>query len=145
MSQAYEEGLVPRSLEAAANLSAKQFYGVKRDSTGKAALCSAAGELCYGVLQNVPTSGQQAVVAIGGVTRAIAGGVIQPGATVKVNASGKFVDASEAITDASGASATAALVGSYACGIHAGTTATADGDLFPLEFIQLGAIPTTAA
>jgi hypothetical protein len=145
MSQAYEEGIVPRSAEAAADLSAKQFYGVKIDSTGKAALCSAAGELCYGVLQNEPTAGKQASIAIGGITFAKAGGVIQPGATVKVHSDGKFRDAAEAITDASGASATAALVGSFACGICRATAATADGDLFPLEFIQLGAIPTTAA
>lgn len=145
MSQAFEEGIVPRSAEAAADLSAKQYYGVKINSSGLAALCDAAGELCYGVLQNDPTAGKQASIAIGGITRAIAGGVIQPGATVAVNASGKFVDASEAVVDTQAGSATDAVIGSYACGICRATAATATNDLFPLEFIQLGAIPTTAA
>ena len=40
---------------------------------------------------------------------------------------------------------TAALVGSYVVGVHAGKAATADGDIFPLELRFMGAVPTTAA
>lgn len=145
MSQAFEEDLRLRSLEAAADLSAKQFYGVYVDSTGKAALCAAAGVQVYGVLQNVPTAGKQASVAVSGITRAIAGGVIAPGAKVKVDSAGKFVTAAATTADASASSATAATTGSYVVGIARNTANTASGDLFPLELLPMGAIPGTAA
>jgi hypothetical protein len=147
MSQAYEERLVCTTREAGANLSTKQYYGVKIDSSdGQVVLCDAAGENAYGVLQDKPSAaGRPCEVAVSGICRAIAGGVINPGATVKVNASGKFVDASEAVTDTQAGSATDALIGSYVIGIHRGTAATADGDIFPLELRFMGAVPTTAA
>lgn len=146
MSQAFEERIEKTTRLAAGNLSTKQYYGVKLNSTGRVALCDAAGELVYGVLQDKPAAADRPCeVAVGGTCRAIAGGVIQPGATVKVNASGKFVDASEAVTDTQAGSATDALIGSYVIGIHAGTAATADGDIFPLEIRHMGAVPTTAA
>lgn len=145
MSQAFEEDLRTRSAAAAADLSTKQFFGVKINSSGKAALCSAAGEFCYGVLQNKPTADQQATIAVSGITKAKAGGVIAPGATVAVTAAGKFVDAAEAVVDTQAGSATDAVIGSFVVGIHRGTANTADGDLFPLELLPMGAVPTTAA
>jgi hypothetical protein len=146
MSQAFEQRPEKTTKEAGADLSTKQYYGVKLNSTGQAILCTAAGENVYGVLQDKPAAaGRPCEVAVGGTCRAIAGGVIQPGATVKVHSDGKFRDASEAITDASGASPTAALVGSYVIGIHDGKAATADGDIFPLLIRPMGAVPTTAA
>jgi hypothetical protein len=145
MSQAFEQGLELRSAQAGADLSAKQFYGVKIHTDGTAILNAAAGEFCYGVLQNTPTSGQQASIAIRGITRAKAGGVINAGATVAVTAAGKFVDAAEAVVDTQAGSATDAVIGSFVVGIHRGDAATADGDLFPLELMPMGAIPTTAA
>lgn len=145
MSQAYEEGLVLRSGEAAEDLSAKRYFGVCVDGSGLIDLADAAGELIYGVLQNDPTAGKQATIAISGITKAKAGGVIAPGAKVTVNSSGKFVTATALTVDASGASATAASTGSFVCGIARNTANTATDDLFPLELIQLGAIPGTAA
>ncbi len=144
MSQAREERIESTSKDAGADLSTKQYYGVKLNSTGQAILCTAAGENVYGVLQNKPAAaGRAAEVAVGGTCRAIAGGVIQPGATVKVTAAGKFIDATEATTDISGD--VDGLVGSYVFGVHDGKAATADGDIFPLLIRPMGAVPTTAA
>lgn len=144
MSQAYEERLQCTTKEAGADLSTKQYYAVKLNSTGQAILCTAVGENAFGVLQNKPAAATRpAEVAVSGVCRAIAGGVIQPGATVKVTAAGKFVDAAEATTDISGD--VDGLAGSYVIGVHAGKAATADGDIFPLELRFMGAVPTTAA
>lgn len=146
MSQAYEERLVCTTRLAADNLSTKQYYAVKLNSVGRAALCDAAGENAYGILQDKPAAaGRPCEVAVGGIARAIAGGVIQPGATVKVNASGKLVDASEAVVDTQAGAAADPVIGSYVIGVHAGTAATADGDIFPLEIRHMGAVPATAA
>lgn len=145
MTQAYEEDLRCRSGVAAADLSAKQFYGVKIDSAGLIALASAAGEAIYGVLQDKPTSGKTCSVAVSGITKAKAGGVIAPGALVKVHSDGTFLTASAAVTDTQAGSATDALIGSHVVGIARNTANTASGDLFPLELMPMGAVPTTAA
>lgn len=146
MSQAFEEGLIVRSADAGADLSASQYFGVKINSTGLAVLCAAAGEYCYGVLQNDPTSGKTATIAIMGITKAKAGGAINPGALVKVDAAGKFVAASAAVVNTSDAGAASdPVIGSHVVGVHRGIVAAANGDLFPLELLPLGAIPTTAA
>ena len=63
---ATQEVLTTITLIAAADLSAKQFFGVILDSAGKAALAGTAGQV-IGILQNKPTSGQAAIVAISGV------------------------------------------------------------------------------
>lgn len=143
---AYEQDVEIRSVNAAADLSTKQFYGVKINSSGLLALCDAAGENVYGVLQNKPdAAGRAASVAVSGITKAIAGGVIAPGATVAVNASGKFVDASEAVVDTQAGSATDAVIGSFVVGVCRATANTATDDIFPLELRPMGAVPTTAA
>lgn len=146
MSQAFEEGIVPRSAEAGADLSTKQYYGVKINASGLAVLCAAAGEYCYGVLQNDPTSGKQATIAVLGITKAIAGGVINPGARVAVDANGKFVAASLAVVNTSdGGAASDPVIASNVVGIHRGKIATAANDIFPLDLLPMGAVPTTAA
>jgi hypothetical protein len=57
------------TLEAAADLSAKQFHFVKLDSNGKAALCAAVTDIPCGVLQNKPTAGQAATIVVMGETK----------------------------------------------------------------------------
>jgi hypothetical protein len=79
------------SFTAAADLSAKQYYAVKINSSGNIALCSVAGEMAVGVLQNKPESGQSGQVRPYGVTLGILGGTVADGAKVGVDASGKFV------------------------------------------------------
>lgn len=58
------------TLEAGADLSTKQYYFVKIDSsTGKAVVCSNASDRPVGVLQNNPTSGQAAEIVVVGLTK----------------------------------------------------------------------------
>lgn len=65
-----EEGKIDISKEAGADLSAKQYYAVKRDaSTGKIVLAGA-NEKALGILQNAPESGETAQVRIQGVSLA---------------------------------------------------------------------------
>jgi hypothetical protein len=89
---AYESISHKISLEAAADLSAKQYFLVKVDSTGKAALCGD-GENAVGVLQNDPEAGQAATIATGGIAKVECGGVITTGGNVACNADGEAVAA----------------------------------------------------
>ena len=132
------------TLLAAADLSAKQFYAVKVDSNGKAALAGA-GEHAIGVLQNKPTSGNAATVRISGATKMVASAAIAAGAVVAATAAGKSVTATKASTNTSDAGVAAdALVGSNVLGV-ALTAAGADLDVHEVCITHSGAVPTTAA
>jgi hypothetical protein len=77
---------------AGADLSAKQFYIVKPDSTAEqVVLAAAATNKLLGVLQNTPKSGEAANVRILGTSKVIAGGSVTDGAWVTSDASGKGV------------------------------------------------------
>lgn len=56
-------------LTASADLSAKQFYFVKMSGEGTVTVCAGATDKPVGVLQNNPTSGQEAKVCAIGVTK----------------------------------------------------------------------------
>lgn len=88
---AYEiaNSAVKITLVAAADLSTKQFYFVKIDSSGKAALCSGATDKPIGVLQNTPASGQEAVVTVVGGTKVIASASLDEGTAIGTTAAGK--------------------------------------------------------
>ena len=60
------------TLEAAADLSAKQYYFVAVDTDGKAALTGDDGNP-IGVLQNKPTAGQAATICVTGVSNVYIG------------------------------------------------------------------------
>jgi hypothetical protein len=131
------------SLVAAADLSASQYFAVKVDSNGKAALAGA-GEQAIGVVQNDPTAAQTATVRIGGVTKMKAGATIAAGARVAVDAAGKAktaVASSVNTSDAGGA--TDAVVGSHVFGVA--LEGASDGDIFAVCITQSGGVPTTAA
>lgn len=131
------------SAPAAADLSAKQFYAVKIDSNGRAAV-AAAGEFAVGILQNKPASGQAATVAYGGTSKAVAGGNITAGMTVAANADGKLVNAAEAVVNTSDAGAASdAVIASNVIGVA--LTGASAGDVFPVLVLMAGATPTTAA
>lgn len=132
------------SVPAAADLTTKQFYAVKVDNTGKAALAGA-GEFAIGILQNKPNSGQPGTVAWGGITKALAGGSITAGATVAVNSDGKLVDATEAkIASLDGNAATnVGITASNVIGVA--LAGASSGDVFPVLLLIAGATPTTAA
>lgn len=77
------------TLPAAADLSTKQYYFVKVNTSGQAALCSGATDRPIGVLQNTPTSGQAAEVLVVGGTKIVSSASIDEGALIGTNASGK--------------------------------------------------------
>ena len=78
---------------AAADLSAKQFFCVKVTAENAVNLAGA-GEAVDGVLQNKPTSGQEATVwGVGSTTKAVAGAAVAAGADVTPDANGKLVTA----------------------------------------------------
>lgn len=85
--------------EAAADLSAIQFYLVKCDSNGKAAAITSVVDIPMGVLQNKPETGEAASIApigSGGTSRVVLGATIAAGALVAPGGTGK------AVADASG-------------------------------------------
>ena len=65
---AFEQSKLTITLEAGADLSAKQYYFVAVDTSGKAVLTGDNGNP-VGVLQNKPTAGQAASVCVYGVTK----------------------------------------------------------------------------
>jgi len=76
---------------AGADLSAKQFHAVKIGATNTIALCNAAGEAAYGILQDKPSSGRVGSVGIAGQSKAIVGGTVAAGDRLTVDANGKLV------------------------------------------------------
>ena len=107
---AYElSGFNIPGLVAAADLSAKQYYCVKKNTTNnEAALCATDGEIVFGVLQNKPTSGEAAEVTALGVTKVTAGETLTAGDAWGTDANGKarIVDAAS----------TGAVVGDFTAG-----------------------------
>jgi hypothetical protein len=79
------------TLVAGADLSALQYNFVKINSSGQAVACAAATDIPVGVLQNAPTSGQEAEVLIVGGTKIVAGAAIGEGALVGTGSTGKAV------------------------------------------------------
>ena len=79
------------TLVAAADLSALQYTFVKLNSSGEAAACASATDIPIGVLQNAPTSGQEAEVLVVGGTKIVAGAAIGEGALVGTSSAGKAV------------------------------------------------------
>lgn len=77
------------TLPAAADLSTKQYYFVKVNSSGQAALCAAATDRPIGVLQNTPTSGQAAEVLVVGGTKIVASASIDEGVLIGTASTGK--------------------------------------------------------
>ena len=79
------------TLVAGADLSAAQYKFVKLNSSGQAVAIAAATDLPIGVLQNAPTSGQEAEVLIAGGTKLVLGGTVAAAGVVSPNASGAGV------------------------------------------------------
>ena len=79
------------TLVAAADLSALQYTFVKLNSSGQVAAAAAATDIPIGVLQNAPTSGQEAEVLVVGGTKIVAGAAIGEGALVGTSATGRAV------------------------------------------------------
>jgi hypothetical protein len=67
------------NLVAAADLSAKQFHFVKLASATTVNVCDAITDKPIGILQNTPTSGQSAEIAIFGISKVVADGNLAAG------------------------------------------------------------------
>lgn len=77
------------TLEAAADLSAKQYYFVKVDSNGKADVCSAVTDVPVGVLQNKPTAGFAAEIVTVGVSKVSSDAALTEGMLIGTSADGQ--------------------------------------------------------
>jgi len=77
------------TLEAAADLSAKQYHFVKVDSNGKAAACAALTDVPVGVLQNDPTAGQTAEIVVVGVSKVSSDAALNEGDLIGPSADGQ--------------------------------------------------------
>lgn len=76
--------------EAAANLSARQYYVVKISASQKVNICGD-GEAGTGILQNDPELGQEASVMIAGISPAIYGGPVAANDNLASDASGRMI------------------------------------------------------
>lgn len=120
---AYDNPSILITLEAAADLSASQFRGVKVTAAQTCNAVSASTDRAIGVLQNKPSAaGRAATIVTEGITKAEAGAAIAAGAVVMFNASGKVI------------TATATNLG-HGFALQA---AGADGDLISVYFTRLG-------
>lgn len=141
---AYEDAGKQISVLAGADLSASQYRAVKVNSAGQVVLCGA-GETAIGILQNRPASGKVATVMVAGVSKMVAGAPIAAGDLVASDAAGKAKVASKAVTNTSDAgTANDPLIGSGVIGV-AMTAASADGSVFSVLLLPMGAVATTAS
>ncbi|CAB4158439.1 hypothetical protein UFOVP711_4 [uncultured Caudovirales phage] len=88
---AYEiaNSAVKITLVAGEDLSAKQYYFVKINTSGQAMLCSGATDKPIGVLQNDPASGEEAVVTVVGGSKVVASASIDEGVLIGTASTGK--------------------------------------------------------
>lgn len=77
------------TLPAGADLSTKQYYFVKVNSSGQAVLCAAATDRPIGVLQNTPESGEEAAIVVVGGTKVVSSASIDEGALIGTASTGK--------------------------------------------------------
>jgi len=91
MAYEFSNYSVKVTLVAGADLSTKQYTFVKLNSSGQAVACDGATDIPIGVLQNAPTSGQEAEVLIVGGTKIVAGAALSEGALIGTSSAGKAV------------------------------------------------------
>jgi len=112
---AFDASLVNISIEAAADLSAKQYFLGAIDSSGQFALAGAGAQV-DGVNQDEPdAAGKIMAMAISGVSKVSAGGTIAAGELVASDSAGEAV---------------AAATGDNIAGVA--MAAAVDGDIFPV-------------
>lgn len=68
-----------------------QFLAVYVSASRTVALVATEGVAMYGVLQNTPTEGEAADVALAGISKMVAGAAINAGAEVMTDANGRFI------------------------------------------------------
>jgi hypothetical protein len=97
MAYEFSNYSVKVTLVAGADLSALQYNFVKLNSSGEAIAIAADTDVPVGVLQNAPTTGQEAEVLIVGGTKVVAGASITLPRAIGTGATGKAV--ALAVTD----------------------------------------------
>lgn len=118
---------------------------VALDSAGAVVLAATAGQAALGVLLNAPASGAIAIVRRRGLCRMLFEGVVTEGQLIAVAVTtGRAKVAVTTKCDASGASATAALTGSFVMGMCL-EESTGAGDLALVDIHPSGALPGTLA
>lgn len=117
MSWNHEQSAIKVTMEAAADLSAKQYYFVKVSAANKVNICSAATDNPLGVLVNKPKEGEAASVLVAGI-----GNLIVAAATVS--------DGTKQLgTDANGKAEVKTVVGTGRVVAQPLTAGGADGDI----------------
>jgi len=79
--------------EAAADLSAKQFYFAVLDGNARAALPGSDGLICAGVLQTDPVQYEAANIMATGISKVVSNGTIEAGDNVSAASGGKGKEA----------------------------------------------------
>jgi hypothetical protein len=92
---ATEKNVWLHTRSAAADLSACQYHAVKINTSDAVALCSTAGEVSLGLLQNEPTLGQNADIAFAGIGKGILGGTVTYMDPLTSDASGHLIKAND--------------------------------------------------
>ena len=141
---AFEQNVKTISVITAADLSAKQFYLGKINSSGTLSLASAAGQDVTGIIyDNGGTSGRVVPVAVDGTCMVIYGGTVTAGDKLASDANGKAVTAAGSRVDSTVSSATDPLIGPFVFG-EAVVSGVA-GDIGVVNFARQGAVPTTVS
>ncbi len=87
---AYEANLeTVGTFTAAADLSSKQYHFVVLASASTVNVASAITNAPIGILQNNPESGQQAIVAVSGISKVVADGTLAAGNFIGTSADGQ--------------------------------------------------------
>lgn len=87
---AYEDPGKRITLPAAADLSTKQYFFIKLDANGRAALASVADEKVIGVLQNKPDAiDKPAEIMVDGVSKFVGSATLAPATVISTDAAGK--------------------------------------------------------
>lgn len=89
---AFEERLESTTRIMTTDYSAKQYMFCDLDSADKGVVPAAAAN-CFGIVQNKPTAGQAAQIAVRGASKCVAGGVVAGGALVACDVQGRAVTA----------------------------------------------------
>ena len=83
---------------AGADLSSSQYYFVKLSTTDTVVVCAAATDIPIGILQNAPTSGQEATIMVTGISKVSADAALSIGQLIRTAADGQ-ADAKTVGTD----------------------------------------------
>ena len=83
---------------AGADLSSSQYYYVKLSTTDTVIACAAATDVPIGILQNAPTSGQEATIMVTGISKVSSNAALSIGNLIGTSGDGQ-ADAKTAGTD----------------------------------------------